>query len=157
MAKQPLLLARGVFVGLFVTARKYKKKPLTEAQEVCGVINQFQRDPWFLPLAAGFLACALVVGSPFFADVAFGVSAFFTSALLCAAGFLPAFSEGSLSAVFPLPLPAGSGLVCLPCVATACCFPFLGMGFFGYLHYMVEISSSSKSSSPPYNSTKVGI
>ena len=27
----------------------------------------------------------------------------------------------------------------------------------GYLHYMVEISSSSKSSSPPYNSTKVGI
>ncbi len=31
-------------------------------------------------------------------------------------------------------------------------------GYFnGYLHYMVEISSSSKSSSPPYNSTKVGI
>ena len=29
--------------------------------------------------------------------------------------------------------------------------------FFGYLHYMVEISSSSKYSSPPYNSTKVGI
>lgn len=28
---------------------------------------------------------------------------------------------------------------------------------YGYLHYMVEISSSSKSSSPPYNSTKVGI
>lgn len=27
----------------------------------------------------------------------------------------------------------------------------------GYLHYMVEISSSSKYSSPPYNSTKVGI
>lgn len=27
----------------------------------------------------------------------------------------------------------------------------------GYLHYVVEISSSSKSSSPPYNSTKVGI
>ena len=29
--------------------------------------------------------------------------------------------------------------------------------YLGYLHYMVEISSSSKSSSPPYNSTKVGI
>ena len=27
----------------------------------------------------------------------------------------------------------------------------------GYLHYMVEISSSSKSSSPPDNSTKVRI
>ncbi len=27
----------------------------------------------------------------------------------------------------------------------------------GYLHYMVEITSSSKYSSPPYNSTKVGI
>ena len=32
-----------------------------------------------------------------------------------------------------------------------------GGDFYGYLHYMVEISSSSKSSSPPYNSTKVGI
>ena len=32
-----------------------------------------------------------------------------------------------------------------------------GVGNLGYLHYMVEISSSSKSSSPPYNSTKVGI
>lgn len=31
------------------------------------------------------------------------------------------------------------------------------IGKNGYLHYMVEISSSSKSSSPPYNSTKVGI
>ena len=29
--------------------------------------------------------------------------------------------------------------------------------FNGYLHYMVEIYSSSKLSSPPYNSTKVGI
>ena len=32
-----------------------------------------------------------------------------------------------------------------------------GACLYGYLHYMVEISSSSKSSSPPYNSTKVGI
>ena len=31
------------------------------------------------------------------------------------------------------------------------------LDYYGYLHYMVEISSSSKSSSPPYNSTKVGI
>ena len=33
----------------------------------------------------------------------------------------------------------------------------LSLSINGYLHYMVEISSSSKSSSPPYNSTKVGI